>query len=158
MVDVLLFLIFPPLVILDDRSEPNDDRLGPWFRVQALVYADYLDGAQGVLEVLSSTSEVPSIDVVGWLGVVAARRGDLETVRAAEDTLEAMAGDTYGWPTHYRAAIAAWMGHRDRAMELLSQSRAEGWSSFSSFHDSHRVLFEPLEAMDDYQALLHPEG
>ena len=63
-----------------------------------------------------------------------------------------------GWPAHYRASIAAWLGHRDQAMELLSQSRAEGWGSFYHFHDNHRVLFEPLEGMDDYEDLLHPDG
>ncbi|MEN8164420.1 MAG: hypothetical protein ABFS37_09845 [Acidobacteriota bacterium] len=62
-----------------------------------------------------------------------------------------------GWPAYYRAAIAAWLGHRDQAMDLLSQSRAEGWGSFYLFHDGHRVLFEPLEGMADYEALLHPE-
>ena len=61
------------------------------------------------------------------------------------------------WPM-YRAAIAAWLGHREQAVDLLSQSRAEGWGSFNFFHDVHRVLFEPLEGMPDYEALLHPDA
>ena len=55
------------------------------------------------------------------------------------------------------AVLHAQLGHRDEAMELLSQSRAEGWGSFYYLHDCHRVLFEPLEGMKEYEALLHPE-
>ena len=66
-----------------------------------------------------------SLGVDGWLGAVAARRGDLETAHAIDSTLAGLDGpQPRGWPAHYRAAIAAWLGHRDQAMELLSQSRA----------------------------------
>ena len=100
-----------------------------------------------------------ALGVEGWLGAVAARRGDLETAHFAESTLAGTdRSQMGGWPAHYRAAIAAWLGHRDQAIELLNQSRAEGWGSFYHFHDNHRVLFEPLEGMDDYEGLLHPDG
>jgi len=37
-------------------------------------------------------------------------------------------------------------------------STYEGWHPCYFFHDTHRVLFEPLEGMPEYEALLHPDG
>ncbi len=151
------------LTVLNDRADPNEAFTEGWLRARALVLTDELDQAQAVLETLRSMTEggttSPSLRVDGWLGAVAARRGDLETAFAIDRTLAGMDGRSRrGWPAHYRAAIAAWLGHRDQAMDLLSQSLSEGWTSFYIFHDRHRVLFEPLEGMKDYEALLHPEG
>ena len=36
----------------------------------------------------------------------------------------------YGRPIYYRAAIAAWLGHREQALGLLRAARAAGWSQF----------------------------
>jgi DNA-binding winged helix-turn-helix (wHTH) protein/tetratricopeptide (TPR) repeat protein len=151
------------LMVLDDRADPNNAFFEGWVRAQALVLADELDQAQAVLETVRSmktrgTTSV-SLGVDGWLGAVAARRGDLETAHAIDSAMAGLEGSqARGWPAHYRASIAAWLGYRDQAIELLSQSRAEGWGSFYHFHDNHRVLFEPLEGMDDYEDLLHPDG
>jgi hypothetical protein len=149
------------LFVLDDRADPNKAFFEGWMRAKALVLAGELDQAQALLESIRSMEEkgtaLQSLGVDGWLGAVAARRGDLETARAIDRKLAGLGENQQrGWPSHYRAAIAAWLGHRDQAMELLSQSRAEGWGSFNYFHDTHRVLFEPLEGMDEYEALLHP--
>jgi len=151
------------LTVLDDRADPTEAFVEGWLRAQALVLADELDRAQAVLETVRSMEDegtaFQSLGVDGWLGAVAARRGDLETAHAIDSSLAGLEGRRpRGWPAHYRAAIAAWLGHRDQAMELLSQSRAEGWGSFYYFHDIHRVLFEPLEGLDDYENLLHPDG
>ena len=151
------------LTVLDDRADPTEAFVEGWLRAQALVLADELDRAQAVLETVRSMEDegtaFQSLGVDGWLGAVAARRGDLETAHAIDSSLAGLEGRRpRGWPAHYRAAIAAWLGHRDQAMELLSQSRAEGWGSFYYLHDIHRVLFEPLEGMDDYETLLHPDG
>ena len=151
------------LTVLDDRADPNEVFTQGWLRAQALVLADELDQAQEVLEILRSVTEgatdSQSLGVEGWLGALAARRGDLETAHAVDSSLAGIDGRSRrGRPAHYRAAIAAWLGHRDQAMDLLSQSLSEGWGSFYLFHDGHRVLFEPLEGMDAYEALLHPEG
>jgi len=151
------------LTVLDDRADPDEAFFEGWVRAQALVLADELDRAQAVLETVRSMKDrgtaFHSLGVDGWLGAVAARRGDLETAHAIDSLLAALEGRrARGWPAHYRASIAAWLGHRDQAVELLNQSRAEGWGSFYHFHDNHRVLFEPLEGMDDYETLLHPDG
>ena len=151
------------LTVLDDRADANDAVVDGWLRAQALVLADELDLAQEMLERVRSIDNggtaFQSLGVVGWLGAVAARRGDLETAHAVENTLAGTdRSQMGGWPAHYRASIAAWLGHREQATELLSWSQAEGWGSFYHFHDIHRVLFEPLEGMDEYENLLHPDG
>jgi len=151
------------LTVLDNRADPNEAFVEGWLRAQALVLADELDRAQAVLETVRSMKDggtaFQTLGVDGWLGAVAARRGDLETAHAIDSALAGLDGQQRrGQPAHYRAGIAAWLGHRDQAIDLLSQSSAEGSTLFYLFHDIHRVLFEPLEGMDDYETLLHPDG
>ena len=79
------------LTVLDDRADSNEAFFEGWVRAQALVLADNLDRAQAVLETLRSMKDrgtaLHSLGVDGWLGVVAARRGDLETAHVVENTL-----------------------------------------------------------------------
>ncbi len=128
---------------------------------EALVQLGELDRAQPILDELALRLPQPrqrlALPARGWLGVVAARRGDLETARAVDAELAAIDDPyLYGKPACYRAAIAAWLGHRDRALELLREARAAGWGSFELLHDEERVLFEPLEGMAEYDAMLRP--
>jgi hypothetical protein len=62
----------------------------------------------------------------------------------------------HGSPLYYRAAIAAWLGHREEAVELLQAARSSGWSAFHQLHDEDRVLFEPLQGMAEYEQMLNP--
>jgi DNA-binding winged helix-turn-helix (wHTH) protein/tetratricopeptide (TPR) repeat protein len=128
---------------------------------EALVQLGELDRAQPILDELAVRLPQPrqrlALPARGWLGVVAARRGDLETARVIDAELAAMDDPyLYGKPAYYRAAIAAWLGHRDRALELLREARATGWGSYYLLHDEERVLFEPLEGMAEYDATLRP--
>ncbi len=65
----------------------------------------------------------------GWLGVVAARRGD----RAAADSISAWLAEL-DWPygagdrMAIRAGIAAVPGERERAVALLQDASAQGWA------------------------------
>jgi hypothetical protein len=128
---------------------------------KALVFLERLDRAQKVLEELvpAGLGNRRSLPVVarGWLGSVAARRGDLETARAMDRALAEIRDPyLYGRPSHYRASIAAWLGHRDQAVSLLRSARAEGWHYFYLLHDEERILFKPLEGMTEYESMLHP--
>mgnify|MGYP000706485687 CR=1 FL=1 len=83
----------------------------------ALVLADELDWSQEVLERVRCMDDggtaFQSLGVEGWLGAVAARRGDLETAHFAESTLAGTdRSQMGGWPAHYRSAIAAWLATR----------------------------------------------
>jgi DNA-binding winged helix-turn-helix (wHTH) protein/tetratricopeptide (TPR) repeat protein len=142
-------------------DRPDGSPLDRLLLAEATVLLGELDRAQPILDELAGQLPQPrqrlALPARGWLGVVAARRGDLETARAIDAELAAM-GDPYlyGNPACYRAAIAAWLGHRDRALELLREARAAGWGSFRLLHDEERVLFEPLEGMAEYDAMLRP--
>ncbi len=128
---------------------------------ESLVWLGQLDRAQVVLEVvvpqLSERRGHLPVAARGWLGSVAARRGDLETAHLMDRELAAINDQyLYGSPLHYRAAIASWLGHREEAIGLMREARANGWWAFIVFHDEERVLFEPLEGMAEYEEMLHP--
>jgi DNA-binding winged helix-turn-helix (wHTH) protein/tetratricopeptide (TPR) repeat protein len=142
-------------------DRPDGSPVDHLLLAEALVQLGELERAQPILEAVAGQLQQPrqrlALPARGWLGVVAARRGDLETARAVDAELAAFDDPyLYGKPACYRAAIAAWLGHRDRALELLREARAAGWGSFELLHDEERVLFEPLEGMAEYDATLRP--
>lgn len=142
-------------------DRPDGSPVDHLLLAEALVQLGELGRAQPILDELALRLPQPrqrlALPARGWLGVVAARRGDLATARAVDAELAAIDDPyLYGKPAYYRAAIAAWLGHRDRALELLRAGRAAGWGYFELLHDEERVLFEPLEGMAEYDAMLRP--
>jgi DNA-binding winged helix-turn-helix (wHTH) protein/tetratricopeptide (TPR) repeat protein len=128
---------------------------------RAFVLLGRLDRAQVVLEeAVASFDEQPvraRVGALGWLGAIAARRGDLAAAGDADRELTALDDPyLYGLAEYYRAAIAAWSGRRDQALELLRQARSRGFGGFHRLHDDERVLFEPLEGEEAYRAMLEP--
>jgi tetratricopeptide (TPR) repeat protein len=128
---------------------------------EASVLLGELDRAQTIFEALVAELTPPRnyLDLIarGWLGSVAARRGDLVTAQSIDRELAGIDDPyLYGWPVYYRASVAAWLGHRDEAIALLRTARAAGWSASFALHDGERVLFEPLEGMAEYEEMLHP--
>ncbi len=148
---------------LDWTDGPPANPEESFLLAEALVYMGQIDRAQAVLEglvpQLSERRGYLPVAARGWLGSVAARRGDLETARTMDLELAGIEDPyLYGSPVYYRAAIAAWLGHRQEAIEFIWAARAEGWSAFFVLHDEERVLFEPLEGMAEYEEMLHPTG
>jgi DNA-binding winged helix-turn-helix (wHTH) protein/tetratricopeptide (TPR) repeat protein len=142
----------------DPSGAPAADRLG---LAQALVLLLDLERAQAVLAAiaveLGDRTDRLSVAIRGWLGVVAARRGDVDTALAMSDRLAALDGEpTYGNPSYYRAAIAAWLGRRDEAVSHLLEARASGWGAFERLHDEERSLLAPLEGTPEVDAMLRP--
>jgi hypothetical protein len=61
------------------------------------------------------------------LGVLAARRGDRAEAQPIDQRLAGLSRPYLtGFPTYYRAQIAAVLGDRDRAVELLRDAIAQG--------------------------------
>lgn len=146
---------------LDRPVEDAGDPREPQLLAEALLLSDELERAQAILEALARHLPSPprrlAVVARGYLGAVAARRGDLATATVMDGELAAVDDPyLYGTPVYYRAAIAAWLGRREQAIELLRAARASGWHSFALLHDEERVLFEPLEGMPEYEAMLHP--
>ena len=131
-----------------------------WTSARALVYAGDLESAQRVLATIRTHHpNFRALEVMRWLGMVASRQSDTETAMAIDTEFATMDGaDLDGMHTYSRAAIAAWLGHRDQALAFLRQAQREGWGSFNILHDSERVLFEPLLGMPAFDEIIHPPG
>ncbi|HSG80872.1 MAG TPA: hypothetical protein VLC48_01375, partial [Gemmatimonadota bacterium] len=124
----------------------------------ALAYysADRWSEARALYEELAA--EYPdSVNFQGFLGTLAARRGDRDEARRISDHLAGL-NDPYdfGRDTYWQACITALLEEREQAMELLQRSFAEG-RRFNL--QMHRDL--DLEDLFDYppfQEFLKPKG
>ena len=95
--------------------------------------------------------------MAGALGVIAARTGNHEEARRIFDELPdpglpQSASDRSFW----RAAIAAHLGEKDRAVDLLSEAFSQGMPYYIYLH-SHPA-FEPLWDYPPFQELIEPKG
>jgi hypothetical protein len=93
--------------------------------------------------------------LAGWLGVVA--RGDRE--KAMRISADLPAGDSpraQGWRIYWQAAIAAHLGEKDRAVELLAEAFSKGYPYGVFLHTS--MEFEPLWDYPLFQELIEPKG
>jgi len=140
------------------RDHLKLDEATEWQRlryVQLLTMLGRLDEADQLL--LALNDEIPDDDdILGWLGIVAAERGD----REAAGRYSAMLRDlnrpyVRGWIDFYRAGIAAHLDHTDEALSLLREAFSRGfpWSA-----DLHAGLeLKPLRGNPEFEAILHPE-
>jgi DNA-binding SARP family transcriptional activator len=96
----------------------------------------------------------------GLLGVLAAQRGDrAEAARLGRllVTLERPLGR--GQATYWRACIAALLGERDTAVDLLARALDAGYVYQVRFLNVHvEPSFRTLREYPRFQALLHPKG
>jgi len=133
--------------------------------------AGRLDESREVLEGLELPSvtveglERPSEPVLTQLGVVAARQGDREEAlrifRLLEERGRAFPTYRSSWEIwHYTygpAQIAAALGERERAVELLRETIAGSGAFYSMEFHSNRNL-ESLWDYPPFQELLRPKG
>jgi len=95
--------------------------------------------------------------LAGWLGVVAAIRGDNAEAMRISDELPV--GDSLrdgAWGTYWQASIAAHLGEKDRAVKLLAEAFSKGYPYGFAFHNS--MEFEPLWDYPPFQELIEPKG
>ena len=124
--------------------------------VESLVILDRLDEAEEIL--LALNEEIPDDDdVLGWLGIVAARRGDITAADHYSDRLRNLDRPfLLGWDAYYRAAIKAHLGHLDEALGLLREALSEGRRWDPGFHAC--LELKPLRGHPEFEAIIHPEG
>jgi len=114
------------------------------------------DEANQVL--LALNDEIPDDDdVLGWLGIVAAERGDSETAAS----YSAMLSDLdrpylLGWDKYYRAAIAAHLGRSDEALSLLRDAFSRGYPWSVDLHAD--LELKPLRGHPAFETILNPDG
>jgi len=122
----------------------------------ALRMADRTDERKNYLEELEKRAWEPVL-VGGALGVNAARTGDLDEARRIFDALAGMDDSASpGNTSYWRACIAAHLGEKDRAVELLRQGYVEGLTY--SWLDHCDIDVEPLWDYPPFQELIAPKG
>jgi len=130
--------------------------------------AAYLDNRGSTLYSLERWSEartmfaklhndIPeSIDYLGFMGATAARMEDREGAEKISKQLEEDKRPyLFGNPTFWRARIAALLGDREGAVNLLRQATKQG-VGFSAFHPCED--FESLADYPPYIQLMKPKG
>jgi tetratricopeptide (TPR) repeat protein len=123
---------------------------------RALEVAERWEEAHAV--VVGLAREVPdSVRYQGWLGVAAARSGDRATAERVDEELRSLdIPYLYGKHTFWRTCIAAHLGERERAIELLRQAISQGWYYSVVFHRD--LLLEPIRDYPPFQELIEPKG
>jgi hypothetical protein len=96
------------------------------------------------------------INVRGFLGVLAARRGDTEEALRGGEGLEGLAPRDFGRDSYWQACIASLLGERERAMVLLREAYARGRPFSVNLHTD--MDLEPLHDYPPFQDLLRPKG
>ncbi|MEJ2678827.1 MAG: BTAD domain-containing putative transcriptional regulator, partial [Gemmatimonadota bacterium] len=134
------------------RHRSPEERAGTAQRVayaRALLAAGRLPEAAEVLDTLRA--EAPDrLDVLGLAGILAARRDDPEVARQLSAALEdRRAPYQFGRVDYWRAAIAAWLGHREEAVALLRHAIAEGWPQGIQLHAD--PAFRPLWSLPAFR-------
>jgi tetratricopeptide (TPR) repeat protein len=122
----------------------------------ALFVAGRWDQAREPLEELNERGWRP-IQVAGALGVIAARTGNHEEARRIFDDLPdpglpLSAAQRSAW----RALIAANLGEKDRAVDLLSEAFSQGMPYRIIWHSDPGL--EPLWNYPPFQELIKPKG
>ncbi|UCC83138.1 MAG: tetratricopeptide repeat protein, partial [Gemmatimonadota bacterium] len=141
------------------RSLRADARATPAFRMNlAIAYyiAERWDQARAIFEQLA-TAAPGNPNYTGFLGVLAARRGDTEEALRLSEELNGMA-DPYdhGREPYWQACIAAQLGDTERAMVLLREAYAQGRPFDLRLHIDPDL--EPLHDSAPFQEFLAPKG
>ncbi len=96
--------------------------------------------------------------VHGRLGMAAAIRGDREAAmrhyaRVGDHTPES---GTPGGEQYVRASIMAYLGERDRAVDLVAESIAHGFGGWNWLYT--RSTLKPLDGYEPFEELVRPKG
>jgi tRNA A-37 threonylcarbamoyl transferase component Bud32/TolB-like protein len=138
------------------------------FRVALVAYAaGRLDDARRAFEGLAAPGgagrtdsvrfiEPDRLDYLGYLGVIAARRGDREQALRVDRTLaELKRPYLFGRHTMWRARIHARLGERDVAVGLVREALSHGYPHMHALHAD--LDFEALRDYPPFRELLKPK-
>jgi hypothetical protein len=111
---------------------------------------------QGRVERVDNSAQLDQMILWGFVGVLAARDGDRATAMNISQQLASVSGYTMGWNTYLRACIAAQLGEKNAAVELLRRAFAAGKQMSLKIH--RNIDLEPLWNDPEFQELIEPKG
>ena len=126
-------------------------------RAEAYLAAGYMDSARVIAEQLHR-ARPQSGEYAGLLGELAARRGDRDEAGRIDRLLTTFDGAfERGQATYWRACIAALLGERDRAVDLLARALDAGYVYPARYLDVHiEPSFTTLRTDPRFQRLVRP--
>ena len=131
------------------------------FELATVLYiAEQWEEAGTLIEKLRS-ERPDDIDYLGYGGALAARRGDKEeALRISEELKRIDRPYTFGAPTYWRARIAALLGMKEEAVELLRQSFAQGnyYLDIKGVFIIQEADLFPLRDFAPFRELIKPKG
>jgi tetratricopeptide (TPR) repeat protein/predicted Ser/Thr protein kinase/TolB-like protein len=123
---------------------------------EALYVSEQWEEAGALVEKLRS-EKPDEIDYLGYAGALAARRGDREeALKFSEELKRIDRPFTFGAQTHWRARIAALLGMKEEAVELLRRSFAQG--QYYDVFIIQEADFDPLRDFTPFKELMKPKG
>jgi tetratricopeptide (TPR) repeat protein len=155
-----------------EAARPAVDRAVAWYRNRpaaeattrahrgglgdALYTAGRWDEARAVFEGLHK--EFPDqVDYAGYLGAIAARQARRdEAQRIADQLRDVDRPYLFGANTYARARIAALLGEKDEALDLVREAIAQGADCLSGLHRD--MDLESLRSDPRFRELLTPKG
>jgi len=128
-------------------------------RAQTYFAAGHVDSARVIAEQLHD-AHPQSEQFAGLLGVLAAQRGDRAEAARFDRLLVALERPLgRGQATYWRACIAALLGERDTAVDLLARALDAGYVYQVRFLNAHvEPSFAALRQYPRFQELLRPKG
>ncbi|MBP1767897.1 MAG: Serine/threonine-protein kinase PknB [Candidatus Aminicenantes bacterium] len=141
------------------ENRPEAERkaeAGRRFYADALYTAGRWDEAGRIFGSLAA-EQPDNIDYQGYLGTLAARKGDREAAMKISDELAAIDRRfLFGSQTYWRACIAALLGDKERAVALLKETFSQGRFYRVGFHRD--IFLAPLWDYPPFKELLRPKG
>ncbi len=126
----------------------------------ALYVSEQWEEAGALIEKLRS-EKPDDIDYLGYGGALAARRGNKEdALKISEELKRIDRPYTFGAQTYWRARIAALLGMKEEAVELLRQSFAQGnnYLDIKGVFIIQEADLDPLRDFAPFRELMKPKG
>jgi len=143
------------------RSRPQEEAESEELRVclaHALFYAERWDEARALFEELAAESP-EDMDYTGWLGTLAARRGDREEALRISAELEHLDRPyMFGMNMYWCGCISALLGENERAVGFLREAFARGCRHGGDVNLHCDMDLESLRDYPPFQELMRPKG
>ncbi len=140
----------------DRLSEKEATEKERYDLARALYIAEQWEECLALIEELAS-EKPDNIDYKGYLGTLAARKGDREeALRISTELKNIDQPYLFGNHTYWCACIASLLGEREQAVALLQNAFAQGLGYGVYLH--HEMDLEPLRNYKPFQELLKPKG